>query len=254
MEHSPQIESTSPGPENRTTTPAANPKDVAPLGAPADPVVTVEEDKGDAGDSSSKTLSSVFTGATAFMGLAGKEWMSSLVNQPTEPPFRYDSQFDNEFVRVMRMVVMVVILTGIVVGSERLFIDKAAPKLVISLALKVLIGAFLAAIVYGLFAFACGVRVWEEKRKRLTRGQIFFSILYIFVPWLPIIAFLWIVAGAGGTLRLLTLTLLLYLCLGYMVLNFVKAVKRVAGCPFYRVWLSVLLPIALMLAYVLFRT
>ncbi|MDX6304443.1 MAG: hypothetical protein QOI77_1412 [Blastocatellia bacterium] len=250
MEHNPQIESTSNGPENRTATPAAKPTNVATV---ADPVAAAEDDKGDAGDGSSK-LSSVFTGATAFMGLAGKEWLSSLVNQPTEPPFRYDAQFDNEFVRVMRLVVMVVILTGIVVGSERLFVDKGTPKLVISLALKVLIGAFLAAIVYGLFAFACGVRVWEEKRKNLTRGQIFFSILYIFVPWLPILAFLWIVAAAGGTLRLLALTLLLYLCVGYMVLNFAKAVRRVAGCPFYRVWLSVLLPIVLVLGYVLFRT
>src|SRR5712671_4721799 len=171
MEHSPQIESTSPSPENRTAPPVANPADVPPQGAPGDPIAPAEDEKGDAGDGSSK-LSSVFNGATAFMGLAGKEWLSSLVNQPTEPPFRYDAQFDNEFVRVMRLVVMVVILTGIVVGSERLFLDKGTPRLVIGLALKVLIGAFLAAIVYGLFAFACGVRVWEKKRKRLTRGQI----------------------------------------------------------------------------------
>jgi len=254
MEHNPPAEPTTPGPEDRTTNPVDNPPAATPVAAPAPPVDPAEDNKVEAGDGSSRTISAVFTGATAFMALAGKEWLGSLVNQPTDPPFSYNAQFGNEFVRVMRLVVMVVILTGIVVGSERLFIDKTAPKLVIGLAMKVLIGAFLAAIVYGLFAFVCGVRVWEEKRKRLTRGQIFFSILYIFVPWLPIFAFLWSVGAAGGTLRLLALTLLLYLCVGYMILNFAKAVRRVAGCPFYRVWLSVLLPIVIVLGYVLFRT
>ena len=243
------VKTTLPDPEHGTAggddKPAAVPN---ASGGPA------EEDRDEASEDSSKGLSSIFNAASGFMALAAKEWLSSLVNQPTEPPFSFNAKFDNELVRVVRLVVMVVLLTGIVVGSERLLVAKTAPTLVVALAMKVLIGAFLAAIVYSIFAFFCGVRVWEEKRKRLTTQQIFFSILYIFVPWLPIFAFLWSVGSGGGTLRLLALTLLLYLCIAYMILNFAKALRRIAGCPWYRVWLSVLLPIVLVLGYVLFRT
>lgn len=227
--------------------------DNQPAAAPSASGGPAEEEK-DESSGGSSTIASIFNSATGFMSLAAKEWLSSLVNQPTEPPFGYNARFDNELVRVVRLVVMVVLLTGIVVGSERLLAAKTAPTLVVALAMKVLIAAFLAAIVYSIFAFFCGVRVWETTRKRLTTQQIFFSILYIFVPWVPIFAFLWSVGSGGGTIRLLALTLVLYLCIAYMILNFAKALRRVCGCPWYRVWLSVLTPIVLVLGYVLFRT
>jgi len=199
-------------------------------------------------------ISALFSSATDFMRLAGREWLASLINQPTDPPFSYDAKFPEESVRIMRLVVMVILLTGLVVGSERLLSPKTTPTLVLGLAVKVVIGAFLAAIVYTVFAFVCGVRVWEQQRKRLTIGQVFFSVLYIFVPWVPIFAFLWSFGKAGGQVRLLLLILVLYLCVGLMILNFAKALRRIAGCPWYRVWFSVLLPIVLVVGYVLFRT
>jgi hypothetical protein len=228
--------------------------DNQPAAVPSASGDPAEDEKDEGSGGSSTTFSSIFNAATGFMSLAAKEWLGSLVNQPTEPPFGYNAKFDNELVRVVRLVVMVVLLTGIVVGSERLLVAKTAPTLVVALAMKVLIAAFLAAIVYSIFAFFCGVRVWETQRKRLTTQQIFFSILYIFVPWVPIFAFLWSVGSGGGTIRLLALTLALYLCIAYMILNFAKALRRVCGCPWYRVWLSVLSPIVLVLGYVLFRT
>jgi hypothetical protein len=205
-------------------------------------------------DGFSKTFSSVLNAGTSFMSLAGKEWFSSLLNQPTEPPFIYDAKFDGQFDRVMRLVVVVILLTAIVVGSVGLIADKTAALQVVTWAMKILILAFLIAIVYGLFAFLCGVRVCEnEKRRKLTVAQILFTILFIFVPWIPIIAFLWATAASGGPFQLLILTLFFYLCVCYMFLNFVKALLRITACSRLRVWLSVLLPIFLILLYLLSR-
>jgi hypothetical protein len=184
------------------------------------------------------------------MSLAGKEWFNSLISQPTDPPFNHAAKFEGQFDRVMRLVVVVIVLTAIVVGGAGMIADKTAALKVVSWAMWVLIIAFLAAIVYGIFAFLCGVRVYDqEMRKKLTVAQILYSILYIFVPWVPIIAFLWTVAPSGGPTRLLVLLLLFYLCLGYMTLNFAKAISRISGCPRYRIWISVLVPINLILAY-----
>ena len=127
--------------------------DNQPAAAPSASGGPAEEEK-DESSGGSSTIASIFNSATGFMSLAAKEWLSSLVNQPTEPPFGYNARFDNELVRVVRLVVMVVLLTGIVVGSERLLAAKTAPTLVVALAMKVLIAAFLAAIVYSIFAFS----------------------------------------------------------------------------------------------------
>lgn len=205
-------------------------------------------------DGFSKTFSSVLNAASGFMSLAGKEWFSSLLNQPTEPPFTHDAKFEGQFDRVMRLVVVVILLTAIVVGSVGFIADKTAALQVVTWAMKILILAFLIAIVYGIFAFLCGVRVCDnDKRRKLTVGQILFTILFIFVPWIPIIAFLWATAATGGPFQLLIMTLFFYLCVGYMFLNFVKALRRVTACSGVRVWLSVLLPIFLILFYLISR-
>src|SRR5205085_3309782 len=138
----------------------------------------------------------------------------SLLSQPADPPFSFDATFPDAPVRIMRLVVMSVFLTGLVVLSER-FLSRNTPTLVLAMAVKVVIGTFLIAIVYAIFAFVCGVRVYQAERRRLTLGQMFFSILYIFVPWIPIFAFLWSFAKGGGQLRLLLLILLFYLSFAY---------------------------------------
>ena len=207
---------------------------------------------GSGGEDAPSKLTAVYKSSTEFMGLVGKEWLSSLLSQPADPPFCFDATFPDGPVRIMRLVVMSVILTGLVVLSEQ-FLSKSTPTLVLSMAIKVVIGSFLVAIVYTLFAFVCGVRVYQTTHRRLTLGQIFFSVLYILVPWIPIFAFLWSFAGGGGTLRLLLMLALFYLCVGYVIFNFARALSRITRCPAYRVWLSVLLPVAAVASYVLLR-
>ena len=225
-----------------TTTPAAPP---APGGS---------GNGGGPPDGFSRSFSSLLSAATGFMSLAGKEWFSSLLNQPTEPPFAYDAKFEDQFDRVMRLVVVVILLTAIVVGGVGLFADKTAALKVVAWAMKVLILAFLIAIAYAVFAFLSGVRVCEkEQKRRLTLGQILYTILYIFVPWIPIIAFLWATAPSGGPFQLLILTIFFYLCFGYMIVNFTKAIRRITACPPIRIWLSLLLPIILILIYLFSR-
>jgi len=222
---------------------AANPNAASPAAAGGG---------GSGGDDAPSKLTTIYKSTTEFMGLVGKEWLSSLLSQPADPPFSFDATFPDGPVRIMRLVVMSVILTGLVVLSER-FLSRSTPTLVLSLAIEVVIATFLLAIVYAVFAVICGVSVYQTTRRRLTLGQIFFSVLYILVPWIPIFAFLWSFAGGGGQLRLLLMILLFYLCLGFVIVNFIRALRRVTRCPAYRVWLSVLLPIGLVVSYVLYR-
>jgi hypothetical protein len=229
-------------------------------------------------DGWSSRLNSVVNASTAFMALAAKEWFGFLLYQPTSPPFQYSSRFNNEFDRVVRLVVVVIVLTAVVLGSASLIYDKRAVLIIVTWAMWVLIGAFLTAIVYHVFAFLMGVRrchevrrhaarshrksrplarklalMWTlQTRRKLTLGQIIFSVLYIFVPWIPIYAFLRGALLWKGMLELIVV-LLIYICAAYMFFNFAKAIKHITCCPWYRVWASLLLPIVLILSLILFR-
>ncbi len=134
------------------------------------------------GDNDPSKLAAIYKSTTSFMALVGKEWLGSLINQAADPPFSFDTSFPDGSVRIMRLVVMTVFLTGLVVLSERFF-SKNTPTLVVSMAVKVVIGTFLAAIVYAVFAFVCGVRVYQTPRRRLTLGQVFFSFLELRLGW-----------------------------------------------------------------------
>ncbi len=201
------------------------------------------------GGGASKGMAAAFNSTVSFLSLAGKDWLDALIKQPTDN-FQFDSRFDNEFDRVIRLVVAVIFLTGIVVGSVGLIEDKTAALAAIKWALSILIIAFLCAIAYGLFAFLCVVRIRDgAERRKLTVAQILYSILYIFVPWIPILAFLWITFPSRGPGLGFAMILLFYLSLGYMFVNFTKAIRRITCCPWFLVWLSVLLPIFLVMAY-----
>ncbi|MBD0369384.1 MAG: hypothetical protein ICV60_00915 [Pyrinomonadaceae bacterium] len=233
-----------------------------------------------ASDGWSKRVYAVVNSSTAFMSLAAKEWFDFLLNQPNDPPFRYSAKFKEEYDKVIRLVVIVIVLTFIVMGSASLFMDKTAVLSIVTWAMWVLIGAFLTAIIYHIFAFFLGVRrclrthrrasgkysrrtrpllrklalIWQlQKRRKLTLRQILFSVLYIFVPWIPIFAFLRSVMKSGGTLRGLILIILIYVCTIYLIVNFAKAIKRITCTPWYRISASILLPIIFVLAYILFR-
>jgi len=151
-------------------------------------------------------------------------------------------------------VVAVIMLTLLVIGSVGLFTNKTAALSIATWAMWVLIGSFLLSLIYGLFAFVCGVRLAEGDRKRISKGQIFFSLVYTFVPWIPVYAALRTAMLSESPFVLLIVVLLLYLCFLYMILNLTKAIRSITKCSPVRVWLSVLALIFLPLIYILFRS
>lgn len=64
----------------------------------------------------------------------------------------------------------------------------------VKLALKVLVLGLIVPICYQPFAYLVGVRTAASPKRpkaALTLRQILFSVLYTFVPWIPLFTFLW---------------------------------------------------------------
>lgn len=201
-------------------------------------------------------LSGVISTSTAFIALAAKEWLPSLIDQPTTPPFIYRASFKDEFQRISRLIVFVIILSGLILGSLNLIFENLAALALVKLALKVLVLGFIVAICYQPFAYLVGVRIAASPKRpksALTLRQILFSVLYTFVPWIPVFTFLWATLPTIRGSLLIFAILVEWICSCYAIYNFAKAVLVITKSSKGRVWASILLPMFLVLAYVLFR-
>jgi hypothetical protein len=203
-------------------------------------------------------ISMTITAPSKFLSTAAKEWLPSLLDQPTAPPFEYDASFDNEFSRSSRLTVIVIVITSILLGSLSLFTHGVDVTITVKYAFTIIAVAFLVALVYKPFAFICGVRISPRNeedlpsvssRKRLSLHQITFTVLYTFVPWIPIFAFIKAsVLKTEGVLQDF-LVIAPFLCFLYMMFNFAKAIKLTTNCGWPRIWLSLSLPLAALIIY-----
>ena len=180
-----------------------------------------------------------------FITLAMTDWLEFLLDQPKSPLFEQNRLFEDESSRVARLLVAVVMLSGVVLGTSQLVLDKEATVSLARTALGILCAAILIALFYKPIANAVGVRI--------SLRQAVFSVLYIGLPWLPVLCFIWgAVLATHGFLRI-CLLVSYYVCFAYVATNFIKAVKTITTKSTYRVAMSVYGPLVLALAFVLFR-
>lgn len=190
-------------------------------------------------------LSTLINSSAAFVTLAAREWLLSLTDQPTDPPFQYKASFDDESERIARLIVVVIILSGVILGAWHFIFDKTATLGIFSTALKIICGAFILALIYKPIAYAFGIPI--------SLRQILFTVLYMILPWLPVLSFIWgTVIATEGTIRV-GLILSFYVCFLYITYNFIKAVQILTRSNRYRIWLSLCIPIVAIIALILFR-
>ena len=189
------------------------------------------------------TLRAGITSSTSFLKIAAKEWIPFLLDQPTAPPFEHDAQFGDESGRIARLLTIVILVYLSLIGSLRLATQEVQTGRTVSAALTVFIVCILVALAYKPLAFLCGVRIHPENSpaRPLSLRQVAFTTLYIFVPWLPIFAFIrtWFFITDDPLQFILLIAHLI--CFMYVIFNFAKAIRLITNSPRYRIWTSILL-------------
>ncbi len=200
--------------------------------------------------------------AGKFISQSSKDWLLSLLKQPQSPPFEYDADFDHEFDRVVRLIVAVLFLSGVLIGVIDFFTGGGQLLSTLTDALVILVVGLFLALVYKPFFFIFQVRVRppagvgasEVGAKALTLSQIFYSVLYTFVPWIPVV--LAVRTWAKNAEDLLWLDFLLIvapiLCLAYMLTNLGKSVRLITNDRWARIWPAVFLPLIILFGYLLY--
>jgi len=190
--------------------------------------------------------------------LTTKEWLHSLLYQPTDPPFRFNADFKNELGRVVRLIVAVTTISGIVVGGMNIVTGTVDVVQTVKDVITVFIVAILVSIIFLPAFYVCGVRITppiesgNQEKKPLNFGQVFFTVLYTFVPWLPVLVFiLSSVTAAEGMFMIDFLIIAPILCFIYMFVNFSKSMKVITNSSYPRIWGSLSIPLVLVLVYLM---
>jgi len=197
---------------------------------------------------------SLINSTASFVSQASKEWFDFLIDQPVKPPFRFNASFRNEYPRVVRLVVVVVVFSAAILGGAEYFFREVAALSVVRLTMMILLAAFVATIIYLPIAYVFGVRVKTPgKKKPLSPRQVLFSLLFTFVPWLPVFTFLSVaMIPAKGTLLILVILGFWLSCI-YLIFNFTKTIILITKCAWYLVVMSIVFPLACVIAFVFFR-
>lgn len=155
----------------------------------------------------------------------------------------------NDWYRLFRLLVISLFLAGVALGTSYIK-PELTPNfnaLVLSSrpAMLLVMGAAGFAVFYQIFAWAFRVRV--------TLPQSFFAILFLGLPWLPLMALAesfqfrpgfplaGIILGYGAQFFALA-----------AIFNFGRGVKQISKRPALRVWLSLVIPVVLVI-YLLFQ-
>ena len=196
-----------------------------------------------------------------FISQSAKDWLLSLLNQPQRPPFEYDADFNREFDRVVRLIVAVLFISGVLVGVIDYFTGGGNILKTLRDALVVFIVGLFLALVYKPFFFVFRVRVRpqvhdgqaNDKGKAMNLSQIFYAVLYTFVPWIPIVLAIRIWAKNAQDLLLDFLLIVApVICLAYMLINLGKAVHLITNDRWVRIWPAVFSPLIIFVAYFIY--
>jgi len=170
------------------------------------------------------------------------DWIM-LLQGPAPPLFVENRDFQPEWKRLFRLGALVLLLLGTIIAIFSLGIAEPGQKWadfttkLQYLTLTLVIGAVVA-VPYA-FVLAPLLRI------RITFAQTFFTVLFLGLPWLPLIALVWAIGRVQQSGLLVVI--LLYILSLVPLHHFCKGVSVIAVCGIWRVVLSLAIPTVLAL-------
>jgi hypothetical protein len=181
--------------------------------------------------------------------IALTDWVT-LLQGPSDPLFSASAGFDREWRRLFRLIALVLLMLGAVIVAFSLGLHAAGEdwRMLASKGyyppLMLLIGAILAVPYAFLLAPLCRIRI--------TFSQTFFTILLLLLPWVPLFATVWAIGNISTKWGLgAVVTILSYVFVSVALYNFCKGVSILSSCRMWQALVSLLIPVALVLAYLI---
>lgn len=171
------------------------------------------------------------------------DWVTFLQGPP-ESVFGHDISIDAEWKRLFRLAGLVLLMLGAIIIIFSLGLSEPGQKWQ-DLATKseyMLLVLIIGAVIAVPYSFVLAPLV----RIRITFVQTFFAVLFLGLPWLPLISLIWAL-GKVWTNGLIV-ALFLYILSLVPLYNFCKGVALISGCRPRRAVLSLAIPAAVALA------
>jgi hypothetical protein len=181
---------------------------------------------------------SFLSGGWKYSSRCFSEWLA-LLGGPPGPPFNKTVDFKNEWGRLTRLGVVVLVLLGAIWGISYRFsnVTPTSPAF-----LGILLGGAILGVVYrAMFAPLFRIKV--------SLYDTFFLMLLLGLPWAPMVETVrafgnrYSVNPLAGFPVIITLYVICFSCL----CNVSRGLAQVSRCTFWRALLSLLLPLALVI-------
>jgi hypothetical protein len=183
------------------------------------------------------------------------DWLR-LLGGPDDPPFRVEATFELEWGRLFRLLGVVVFLSGVALGIPTIATEglrKGFESMVVESkpALFLLMGGAALSAMYS-FVFGSSFFIRKLQCVPMTLRQSFFTMLLMGLPWLPPTA---LMKGLTHTdissKRIVTFLIIawFYIAIIGFLYNFYRGVSIIhPRCPRWRILLSIMLPLAVLVA------
>lgn len=187
------------------------------------------------------------------MGEALNDWLN-LLQGTVDPPFTPQTNFQDEWKRLLRLISLVLLMIVAVITFSTLgFISSEGPNFLDTFlkstsaqiqytVLIVLSGAFFATL-YALIS----ARIFNVS---INIRQAFFTVLFLILPWIPIGAFVRALGIILGDIPLKSYFIIIFLFIFLPLLfvyRFGQGIATVSGCKMLRCLASIAVPLLLIL-------
>jgi hypothetical protein len=185
------------------------------------------------------------------MQQALSDWLR-LLQGPAEPPFVRNSEFQNQWQHLFRLIILVLIMIVTVMTFSYIGLSTSEKEGILQAFAKNTIGqtryAIFIILLGALFAALYALIVAPIFKVKITIPQAFFTFLFLLLPWIPIVMLVWVFGFVLSDVPLIALFITIFIFLIFpaiAVFRFSQGISHVSGSTIRRCLASVAIPFLL---------
>lgn len=186
------------------------------------------------------------------MQQALSDWLH-LLQGPAEPPFVRNSEFQNQWQHLFRLIVLVLIMIVTVMTFSYIGLSTSEKEGILQAFAKNTVGqtryAIFIILLGALFAALYALIVAPIFKVKITIPQAFFTFLFLLLPWIPVVLLVWVFGFVlADDIPLIALFIPIFIFLIFpaiLVFRLTQGISLVSGSTKRRCLASVAIPFLL---------
>lgn len=194
------------------------------------------------------------------MQQALSDWLR-LLQGPAEPPFVRNTEFQNQWQHLFRLMVLVLLMIVTVLTFSYLGLSTSEKEGIMQSFAQNTVGQtryiIFIILIGALFAALYALIVAPLFKVKITIPQAFFTFLFLLLPWVPIVSLVWVFGFVLTDIPLTAFFIIVFIYLIFpaiVVFRFSQGISLVSGSTKRRCLASVAIPFLLFYSLMVWMT